>query len=217
MASVEPERIRRIEAQARALMKDALPSHGWDHVERVRKLARRIARAEGADEAIVDLAAILHDTGRKEEDESRGKICHAEVSEGHARRILGAEGYDGETIERVCACILTHRFRKNRPPGSIEAKALFDADKLDAIGAVGVARAFLFAGEVGARLHNPEIEIDPAGAYGIEDSAWREFQVKLRFLRDRMLTGEGRRIADRRHAYMEEFFRLLGEESDGAL
>jgi len=202
----------RIEARARELMKDALPSHGWDHVERVRKLALKIAREEGADEIIVELAAILHDTGRQEEDRSAGKICHAEVSERIARGILSAEGFDARSIDRVCHCILTHRFRRSRMPETLEAMVLFDADKLDSIGAMGVARAYLFAGEVGARLHNPEVDPGKTSEYGREDSAWREFNVKLKLIRDRMLTGTGRKLAAGRHEVMERFFDVLNEE-----
>jgi len=207
-------RIRRIEDRARALMKDALPSHGWDHVERVRRLAERIAAAEGADRTVVELAAILHDIGRKEEDDSRGKVCHAEISAGLARSILTEEGFPADLADHVCACILSHRFRKSRPPASPEARVLFDADKLDSIGAVGIGRAFLFAGEVGARLHNPGVDPGATSEYGSEDSAWREFSVKLRFIRDRMLTDEGRAIALGRHRAMEEFFERLHRESE---
>lgn len=210
-------RLQRIEEKARELMKDALPSHGWDHVERVRKLARRIARAEGADEKIVDLAAILHDTGRKEETENQGQTCHAEISERIARKILTEKNFDSDTIDKVCHCIITHRFRKKRKPETLEARVLFDADKLDSIGAVGVARAFLFAGEVGARLHNPEVNPEKTSEYSAEDSAWREFSVKLKFVKDRILTEEGKKIAGRRHRTMVEFFELLNDESDAKL
>jgi uncharacterized protein len=207
-------RTGRIEDRARELMKDALPSHGWDHVERVRKLALRIAAVEDADRTVVELAAILHDIGRKEEDDSRGTVCHAEISARLARSILADEGFAADLADHVCACILSHRFRKNRPPESLEARVLFDADKLDSIGAVGIGRAFLFAGEVGARLHNPGVDLDATSEYGSEDSAWREFSVKLRFIRDRMLTGEGRAIAEGRHHAMEEFFDRLHRETE---
>ena len=214
MSKAKDERFRRIEAGARELMKEALPSHGWDHVERVRRLARRIGAAEGADETVVELAAILHDTGRLEEDRSKGEICHAQVSEKIAREILTGEGFGNTLIDKVCHCILTHRFRKERTPETVEAKVLFDADKLDSIGATGIARAFLFAGEVGAILHNPEVAPEQTSAYGPGDSAWREFCVKLKFVKDRLQTEEGRKIAAERHTYMERFFEILNKESE---
>ena len=81
-------------------------------------------------------------------------------------------------------------------PETTEAKILFDADKLDSIGAVGIGRAFLFAGEVGARLHNKDRDLSPTKPYTKEDTAYREYMVKLRHSREKMLTKEGRRIAE---------------------
>jgi uncharacterized protein len=89
---------------------------------------------------------------------------------------------------------------------------LFDADKLDAIGAVGVARAYQFAGEVGARLHNPDTGATLGEEYTVDDTGYREYRVKLRHIGERMMTVTGRRIAASRHAFMEKFFdRLLAE------
>jgi uncharacterized protein len=94
---------------------------------------------------------------------------------------------------------------------------LFDADKLDSIGAVGIGRAFLFAGEVGARLHNKDSDISKTKPYTREDTAFREYMVKLRWVRDRMFTKEGKRIAAERHKYMVDFFHRLDKETDGEL
>ncbi len=92
---------------------------------------------------------------------------------------------------------------------------MFDADKLDSIGAVGVARAFLFAGEVGARLHSPDVNIDDTVSYSVDDTGYREFRVKLSKIKDRIITGEGKRLAAERHAYMVEFFRRFLTEYEG--
>jgi uncharacterized protein len=92
---------------------------------------------------------------------------------------------------------------------------LFDADKLDAIGAVGVARAFLFAGEVGARLHSDKANIEDAEPYSVDDTGYREFKVKLSKIRDRILTAEGRKLAEDRHVIMVEFFKRFLEEYEG--
>ncbi len=86
---------------------------------------------------------------------------------------------------------------------------------MDSIGAVGIGRAFLFAGEVGAKLHNKGIDLDKTHAYSEEDTAYREYWVKLRFIKDRILTAEGRRLAQQRHAFMEGFFSQLDEETEG--
>jgi uncharacterized protein len=100
-------------------------------------------------------------------------------------------------------------------PETGEARVLFDADKLDAIGAVGVARAFLFAGEVGARLHTPDVDPEQTRPYTENDTGYREYRVKLCKIKDRMLTSEGRRIAKERHAFMEQFFNRFIKEYEG--
>ncbi|MDP3284118.1 MAG: phosphohydrolase, partial [Desulfobacterales bacterium] len=115
----------------------------------------------------------------------------------------------------ISHCIRAHRFRGKCRPETPEAKVLFDADKLDAIGAVGVARAFLFAGEVGARLHNPDMKIEETMPYSREDTGFREFKVKLCKIRERILTEEGKKLADERHAFMEGFFNRFLEEYEG--
>ena len=108
-----------------------------------------------------------------------------------------------------------HRFRGNNPPETLEAKILFDADKLDAIGAIGIGRAFQFAGEVGARLHNPDIDPENTEPYTEDDTGYREFRLKLSKIKDRMLTSEGRRIAKGRHEFMEAFFDKFLLEYEG--
>ena len=100
-------------------------------------------------------------------------------------------------------------------PETAEAKVLFDAVKLDAIGAVGVARAYLFAGEVGARLHSADIDIEKTKPYSKDDTGFREFTVKLRKIRDRILTEEGRKLANGRHDFMERFFKRFIQEYEG--
>jgi uncharacterized protein len=115
----------------------------------------------------------------------------------------------------VCHCIASHRYRGNLKPLTTEAACLFDADKLDSIGAVGIGRAFLFAGEVGAKLHNKGVDISKTRPYTGEDTAYREFMVKLKHIRGRMLTAEGRRLARARHKYMTGFFERLDREITG--
>lgn len=200
----------------RRLLEEEAGAHGWDHAERVWMLCRHIGALEGADQEVLEMAALLHDIGRAQEKASGGKVCHAASGAERARRIMEEQGVAPETAERVAHCIAAHRFRgRNSRPETLEARVLFDADKLDALGAVGVGRAFLFAGEVGARLHNPEVDIARTRSYSREDTAYREFWVKLRKVRDRMLTGTGRRMAEDRHAFMEGFFRRLDLEVRG--
>ncbi len=190
-------------------------SHGMDHTERVYSLCMHLGNAEHADMDVLRFAALLHDIGRPEEDRKKGSVCHAELGARTARGILEPLGIAAGIIDHVCACISTHRFRDEKKPETLEARILFDADKLDSIGAAGIGRAFLFAGEVGARLHNNSVAIEDTKPYTAEDTAYREFMVKLRFVRDRMCTEEGKRLALERHDYMVGFFERLDREVRG--
>ena len=194
---------------------NARGSHDWDHTERVFNLCMHIGRVEGADLRVLEIAAYLHDVGRTYEDDSRGEICHAEKGAEMAHELLERCQIAAEKKANIIHCIRTHRFRGNHQPETLEAKVLFDADKLDAIGAVGIARTFLFAGEVGAKLHNPHIELETTEPYSEEDTGYREYKLKLSKIKERMLTAEGRRMAEERHTFMEMFFSRLTEEHDG--
>lgn len=205
-------------AYAQKRMSRLHSSHGWDHVERVVRLADKIAATEQtADIFIVKTAAILHDIARPDEVDSTGKNCHAEHGSRMAHEFLLTLDLDPARADLIRQCILCHRYRNDHVPLSIEAKILYDADKLDSIGAVGIGRAFLFSGEVGARLHNPDIDINLTEAYGKEDTAYREYMVKLRFIHERMLTAEGKRMAEERHCYMVAFFERLQDEVNNLL
>lgn len=196
-------------------MTPSLNSHGWDHVKRVHGLCLKIGKREKADLLVLSLAALLHDIGRKEEHASKGKICHAQVGARKAEKVLTQFGVTEPIKARVLHCIRSHRFRGKQLPRSLEARILFDADKLDSIGAVGVGRAFLFAGEVGARLHNSHRDLSKTVSYSREDTAYREFQVKLIKVRERMLTPSGKALAENRHRFMVRFFKRLDAESAG--
>jgi len=196
---------------------NAKGSHDWEHTERVYNLCMYIGKKESADLEILKYAAILHDIGRDYEDQSKGNFCHAERGAKLAKKLLEKYNMDQEKIKKIVQCIESHRFRGNKIPQSIEAKVLFDADKLDSIGAVGIGRAFLFAGEVGAKLHNKDVDIEKTKPYTKEDTAYREFQVKLRKVKDRMLTREGKKMAEKRHRFMIDFFERLNKEVDGVL
>jgi uncharacterized protein len=190
-------------------------SHDWDHTQRVYNLCMHIGKAEGADLEVLQVAAYLHDVGRSYEDESKGEICHAEKGAEIARELLDAYPISEKQTADIVHCIRSHRFRGGHRPETLAAKVLFDADKLDAIGAMGVARAFLFAGEVGAKLHNPYMEPDDTEPYTAEDTGYREYKLKLSKIKDRMLTSEGKRMAEDRHEFMEVFFKRLTAEHEG--
>ncbi len=163
-----------------------MSSHDMGHVNRVVKLARFIAEREGANLDIVTKAAELHDV-------ARDKPNHATESAKIAREILEDEGYDRDFIEAVAHAIEAHSFSSGVKPKTIEAKVLSDADKLDAIGAIGIARAFLFSGESGR---------------SIEDTL-RHFEEKLLKLKDLMYTSVGRKIAEERHRFLKAFYERI--------
>jgi uncharacterized protein len=171
----------------------------------------------GAKLDVLSAAALLHDIGRRYEMQEQGRICHAEKGAELAREILVKLDFASPLIDEIAHCIEAHRYRGNRIPRTLEAKILYDADKLDSIGAVGIGRAFLFAGQTGARLHNEsDVDILACKPYSREDTAYREFKFKMSKIKDRMLTPEGRRLAEERHDFMEVFFERLERETKGA-
>jgi uncharacterized protein len=200
---------------ARTSFAAARGSHDWDHTERVYRLCMHIGRVEGADLEVLAVAAFLHDVGRSHEDESKGAICHAEKGAEIANSLLVNFPLSDEKKQNIVHCIGSHRFRGKKAPETLEARTLFDADKLDSIGAIGIGRAFLFAGEVGAKLHNPETDLRNTRPYTLEDTGYREFKLKLSKIKDRMLTAEGKRLAEERHAFMEGFFERFQQEYEG--
>ncbi|MFH2219449.1 MAG: HD domain-containing protein [Pseudomonadota bacterium] len=200
---------------AKRMFDTSRESHDWDHTLRVYRLCERIGAVEGADMGVLGVAAYLHDIGRCYQDATNGAVCHAEKGAQMARPIVSNLPLSEDQKQNIIHCVRSHRFRGGHPPETPEAKVLFDADKLDAIGAVGVARAYLFAGEVGARLHNSEVDVEKTKPYSKEDTGFREFTVKLSKIRDRILTKEGRRMAEERHEFMEQFFKRFVQEYEG--
>lgn len=205
--------------EARCLYADADSVHDFDHILRVLALAERIARVEGADLDVVRAATLLHDWGRGDAD-ANGRD-HAAVAAARARAFLSVQKHPLAWIEAVVHAIAAHRFRAAPEPATLEARVLFDADKLDAIGAIGVARAFAFGGAHQQRLWAPMADVDRARweAEG-DDRAHtpvHEFVVKLARIKERLYTDEGRAIAQERHRYMEAFYHRLDAEVQGLL
>lgn len=174
-------------------------SHGMDHTERVTRLCRIIGQHEGADMDILIPAALLHDIARPLEKEQG--LSHETEGARMAEAFLVSIHYDSCLIPQICAAIRTHRFRSSEKPGSPEAKILSDADKLDALGAVGIARTFMRAAEHGGNMND----------------AVMHFHDKLLKLKDLMYTDSGREIANERHALLELFLKVLTEETDNSI
>jgi len=198
------------------------PVHGLDHVLRVYRLAERLAEAENADVEIVRAAALLHDAHETVSDAPAGvtqRAQHHLDSAEFARRLLLAEGWNEARVAAVEHCIRAHRFRdQSEPPQTIEARVLYDADKLDAIGAIGVARAVAHAASHGQPIYaEPSRHFLESGqvAAGEPHSAYHEYLFKLRHIKDRLYTATGRAYADERHRYMVEFFIRLQSELQG--
>ncbi len=212
---LKPEHLQRLRTISSSYCLTEGGSHGPDHSERVLRMAMTIGQQMQARLEIIAPASLLHDIGRKEERSSAGRICHAQLGAELAATLLEEFDYKKEDIEAICHCIRTHRFRGTQQPESLEAKILFDADKLDSIGAIGIGRAFLFAGQIGARLHNPEQDPFSTLSYSVEDTAYREFRVKMSKVRDQMLTSIGLQLAEQRHTFMETFFDQLTKETSG--
>ncbi len=203
---------------ARTLYDDSDPVHDFDHVLRVLALARRIGAAEGAKMAVVETAVLLHDIQRVGEDHAAHvrdpqAVDHAVAAAAQAREILREQGADAAFIDAVAHAIEAHRFRNAIEPQTLEAKVVFDADKLDAIGAIGVARAYAYGGMTRQKLWD---EVPPDYPGGSDHhTPHHEYVYKLRRIQDRMTTATGRAIAAERHAYIAAFFARLAREVRG--
>lgn len=207
-------KFRAIAATVRQKLEHSSGCHDFDHTQRVLANAMRLAdELPPADRRVVRMAALLHDIARPEEMADEGRTCHAELGAELVVPLLREAGFGEAFTAHVSAAVLTHRYRSGWIPASLEAEIVYDADKLDSLGAVGIGRAFLFAGRVHARLHNTEKEAVLSPAYSREDTAYREYLVKLRHLPGGMLTEPGRRIARGRARFMRTFFRRLNEET----
>ncbi len=206
--------------QARAWYSPTDPVHGFDHVLRVYRTAERLALAENADVDIVRAAALLHDAeGSATVGGDHGRLNHHQASAEFARQVLQAEGWSEERIAAVQHCIRAHRFRDNsEAPQTPEAKILFDADKLDVIGAIGVARTIAFSVVVGQPIYAPPSErFLQSGEKepGEQHSAYHEYLFKLRKIKEMLYTPSGRALAEERHRVLEEFFERLADEMQG--
>lgn len=202
----------KIRETVRIRLLDSESSHDFDHTMRVcRNAEMLLEELPDADRDVVRLAAVLHDVARPEEKACR-KVCHAARGAEIAAEILEDLHVEKAFAGRIVAAVRTHRYRDDNAPQTLEEKIVYDADKLDSLGAAGIGRAFLFAGKFGARLHNTEQEALNSEAYSKEDTAYREYLVKLRYLPDAMLTAPGKRIASERISFMREFFDRLNQE-----
>jgi len=198
--------------------------HGFDHIQRVLALAKIIAERENADWEIVQAAVLLHDArlpAANPPTPEKGisqRNHHHENSARLAAAILRRAGWDSQRIKAVSHCIRSHRYRcATEKPVSLEAKILFDADKLDAIGAVGAARAIAFAVQHDESFYTPpSSQFSATGILeeGERYSAYHEYIYKLKELQKRLFTRSAQQIAQARQEFLIQFFERLKQECE---
>ena len=192
-------------------MKDA--AHDKEHIYRVLYNALEIAKTENnVNYDVLIAACLLHDIGRKEQFENPA-LCHATVGSEKAYQFLLQHGFETSYAEQVKQCIQTHRYRKNNPPQSPEAKILFDADKLDAAGATGIARTLLYKGIVSEPLYS--VLPDGLVSTGENDAApsfFQEYKYKLENIYSNFYTEKAKQIAKERQHTAIAFYEDLYQE-----
>lgn len=205
--------------QARDWYKEADPIHDFDHVMRVYRMGERLAEKEGADVEIVRAAALLHDAeGSAPGEEGGSRASHHEQSAAFAREVLADEGWEDERIQEVEHCIRAHRYRSSEQPESIEAKVLFDADKLDVLGAIGAARTIgyaVLAGQPIISMPSQNFLENGEKDAGEAHSSYHEFLFKLVNVKERMYTESGRELAGKRHDFLNNYYDQLLAEMEG--
>ncbi len=201
-----------IHSHMRLKMQDS--AHDYLHVYRVLYQALKIAKTHPeADRDILIASCLLHDIGRQAQFENPA-LCHAVEGGKMAYAFLRELGWAEEACLHVQSAITTHRFRSGNPPKTIEAQILFDADKLDVTGALGIARSLAYQGHLGTPLYC----VDESGAAqdgsapDAEDSFFREYHFKLTKLYDRFYTREAWEIAKHRKSILTAFYAELKEE-----
>lgn len=192
-------------------MKDS--AHDMQHVRRVLFNALEIARdEEPVNMDVLITACLLHDVGRVDEL-TDPKADHAVTGGDRAYALLKDMAYSEAFAQHVRQCIRTHRFRRNDPPASMEAKILFDADKLDVCGAIGVARTLMYSGAHQRPIYTTEPDGSIRDGQGDpEDSFFREYRFKLEGMYDRFLTKRGAELAAERQAAACSFYEALLKE-----
>jgi len=187
------------------------PSHDYLHVTRVATMAERIARAEHADVFVVVSAALLHELVNLPKSHPRshesGDLCAEE-----AAKLLNRLEVDGPRASAICTCIRDHAFSKGAMPESIEGKVLQDADRLDAIGAIGIARCFATCASMGRPFYSTDDPFCRTRAPDDKQFGIDHFYRKLLRIGDGLHTETAKTIAKARVASMNAFLEELERE-----
>lgn len=217
LASTYAEVISRTSDHVRDRLAGESTGHDWWHAERVRKLAERIAEAEGADVVTVQLAALLHDVA---DHKFSGSV---EDGPRAAREWLESLDLPDDMVDGVARIIALMSFRGAGVPEqemSLEGRCVRDADRLDAMGAIGVARTFAYGGFVRRPLHDPSRAVvlhQDADLYrSMPGTTVNHFHEKLLLLQDRLSTATARRLGMRRHQYLVDFLAAFEQEWVGS-
>lgn len=192
-------------------------AHDAEHIYRVLYNALEIAGdEENVDHDILITACLLHDIGRREQF-ADPTLCHAAVGSEKAKTFLLEQGFLADFAEQVAHCIATHRFRKSNQPQTIEAKILFDADKLDVTGAIGIARTLMYKADTKERLYTLRPDGTISNGEGeTAPSFFREYKFKLEKLYDRFYTAKGAAMAIERRQIAADYYNALYREvNDG--
>ncbi len=204
-------------------------AHNMDHVERVYNLCLKLAEGEDVDMEVLKAAALLHDIARvREDDDHSGKTDHALLGAEMAAPILKGLGFPEGKIKHIQDCIITHRYRTGREPESLEARILFDADKLDIIGAVGIARSFMWVGRNNAPIYRKVDDINEYAKDNLEGgkingrikdktkhSTNIELETKWRHIGERLHTKKAKEVFRERFRFSEEFMKRMEREIKG--
>jgi len=187
-------------------------AHDFQHIKRVYKNAEVIGRREDADMKILLPAALLHDLVVYPKGSAKTSKS-ADDSADMAEKLLRSYRYPQDEIDKICYCIRTHSYSKRLVPATLEAKILQDADRLDALGAIGIARTFSVGGSERRSFYNPD---DPfwKSSRALDDREWTldHFGTKLLKLKDSMHTKTAKEMAQERARFMELFIKQLQKE-----
>lgn len=206
-----PDRLARLDAIAAERCRDAGPAHDHLHVRRVAATARDLARSEGADAEVAIASALLHELFNYPKDHPESSRS-GEVCAEHARRVLQSDGATAAFADAVAYAIRVHSFSAGIVPDTLEARILQDADRLDAIGAVGIARCFATTAEMKRPFYD---SADPfARSRELNDKLWGldHFERKLFRIPERLHTAAARRLAEPRVAFLRAYVEQLRSE-----
>jgi uncharacterized protein len=225
---MKKNRLEKIKKFAEGYMaRDKCSAHNMDHVNRVFANAMKIAKGENADIEVIKTAILLHDIGGYKEMKSKsGEIDHAIESTKIAKPFLHKLGYPQEKIQHICDCIVSHRYRTGNKPKTKEAKIVFDSDKLETIGAIGMARQFVWVGKNNAHIFR-KMDIEKYARENLggnpkgrirdktKHSPQLSWETKDKHILKSLYTKKAQQIAKNRMKFSEMFLKRLEREIEG--